>query len=37
MLALDISDDNSIQSFSKELLKNISKLDILINNAGYNL
>lgn len=37
MLALDISDDNSIQSFSKELWKHISQLDVLINNAGYNL
>lgn len=37
MLPLDVSDDNSIKSFSKELLKNITKIDILINNAGYNL
>ena len=37
MLALDIADDNSIKSFSKELFKNISQLDVLINNAGYYL
>lgn len=37
MLELDIADDNSIKSFGKELFKRISKLDILINNAGYYL
>jgi len=37
MLSLDIADDNSIQSFSKELFKHISQLDVLINNAGYYL
>lgn len=37
MLALDISDDNSIKSFRVELFKQISKIDVLINNAGYYL
>jgi short-subunit dehydrogenase len=37
MLALDIADDNSIKFFSIELLKQISQLDVLINNAGYYL
>lgn len=37
MLVLDIADDNSIKSFGNELFKHISQLDILINNAGYNL
>lgn len=37
MLALDIADDNSIKSFSNELFKHISQLDVLINNAGYYL
>lgn len=35
LLALDISDDQSIKSFGVELFKHISKLDVLINNAGY--
>lgn len=37
MLALDIADDNSINSFSKELFNHITQLDVLINNAGYYL
>lgn len=37
MLALDITDDNSIQSFGKELFKHITKIDVLINNAGFYL
>lgn len=37
MLALDISDDNSIKDFSKEFFASVSQLDILINNAGYYL
>ena len=37
MLALDIADDNSINFFSNELFKQISQLDVLINNAGYYL
>lgn len=37
MLALDIADDNSIQTFEKELFKHIKQLDVLINNAGYYL
>jgi len=35
LLALDIADDNSIESFGKQLFSQISKLDVLINNAGY--
>ena len=37
IIALDIADDNSIQSFGKELFKHISQLDVLINNAGFYL
>lgn len=37
MLELDIADDHSIQSFSKELFRHISQLDVLINNAGFYL
>lgn len=37
MLALDITDDNSIQSFSKQLFTEITQLDVLINNAGFYL
>lgn len=37
MLALDIANDSSIKSFSNELFKLISQLDVLINNAGYYL
>jgi short-subunit dehydrogenase len=35
LLALDIADDNSIESFGKELFSQIQQLDVLINNAGY--
>jgi|SRR5579859_3768813 len=35
LLALDIADYNSIASFSKKLFREINKLDVLINNAGY--
>jgi short-subunit dehydrogenase len=35
LLALDISDDNSIESLSKKLFSQITQLDVLINNAGY--
>jgi short-subunit dehydrogenase len=35
LLALDIADDNSIESFGKKLFSQINKLDVLINNAGY--
>ena len=37
MLALDITDDNSIQSFGKKLFAEIGTLDVLINNAGFYL
>lgn len=37
ILALDIADDNSLKMFANELFKHISKLDILINNAGFYL
>lgn len=37
MLALDITDDDSIQSFGKKLFAEIDKLDVLINNAGFYL
>lgn len=35
LLALDIADDKSIESFGKKLFNQINKLDVLINNAGY--
>lgn len=35
LLPLDISDDDSINSFTKELFTQIEKIDILVNNAGY--
>ncbi|HEU4790448.1 MAG TPA: SDR family NAD(P)-dependent oxidoreductase [Flavobacterium sp.] len=35
LLYLDISDDDSINSFTKELFIQIEKLDVLVNNAGY--
>lgn len=35
LMALDISDDNSIESFGKQLFSQIQQLDVLINNAGY--
>ena len=37
MLALDITDDNSIKSFDKQLFTEIKQLDVLINNAGFYL
>lgn len=37
ILALDIADDSSIQSFGKEMFKHINRLDVLINNAGFYL
>jgi short-subunit dehydrogenase len=37
VLALDIADDDSIQSFRNELFRHISTLDVLINNAGFYL
>jgi short-subunit dehydrogenase len=35
LLALDIADDDSIESFAKELFNQVRQLDVLINNAGY--
>jgi len=35
LLALDISDDNSIDFFLKQLFSQVGQLDVLINNAGY--
>jgi len=37
LLALDITDDNSIKSFRKQLFTEIKQLDVLINNAGFYL
>jgi short-subunit dehydrogenase len=37
LLALDITDDDSIESFAKELFSQINRLDVLINNAGFYL
>jgi short-subunit dehydrogenase len=35
LLALDIADVESIESFGKELFSQVRQLDVLINNAGY--
>jgi len=35
LIDLDISSESSIKSFSEKLFKQIDKLDLLINNAGY--
>jgi short-subunit dehydrogenase len=35
LLRLDISDDDSIDSFTKELYTHIEQLDVLVNNAGF--
>lgn len=35
LLALDISDNNSIESFVKRLFTEVEHLDVLVNNAGY--
>lgn len=35
LLALDIADDDSIESFDEELFSQVKQLDVLINNAGY--
>ncbi|POY38699.1 short-chain dehydrogenase/reductase [Flavobacterium alvei] len=35
MIALDLDSEQSINSFSERLFKEIGKLDILINNAGF--
>ncbi|WP_281635394.1 SDR family NAD(P)-dependent oxidoreductase [Flavobacterium marginilacus] len=35
MIALDLDSEQSISSFSERLFKEIPKLDILINNAGF--
>lgn len=35
LLRLDIGDDDSVQSFTKELFQHTKQLDVLVNNAGY--
>jgi short-subunit dehydrogenase len=35
MIALDLDSEESINSFSEKLFKEIPKLDVLINNAGF--
>ena len=35
LLTLDISDDNSINLFVKQLFREVVHVDVLINNAGY--
>lgn len=37
VLALDITDENSIKEFTKRLFETVNQLDILVNNAGYML
>ena len=35
MIALDLDSEQSINTFSERIFKEISRLDILINNAGF--
>lgn len=35
LLTLDIDDDASIEAFAAELSQQVSRLDVLVNNAGY--
>ncbi|MGN6830034.1 SDR family oxidoreductase [Paucibacter sp. M5-1] len=35
LLRLNIDDDESIKSFTQELLRHTQRLDVLVNNAGY--
>jgi NADP-dependent 3-hydroxy acid dehydrogenase YdfG len=35
MIALDLDSDDSINTFPDRLFKEIGKLDVLINNAGF--
>lgn len=35
LLRLDIDDDESIASFTRELARSTERLDVLVNNAGY--
>lgn len=37
VLALDITDENSINEFTKQLFETVSNLDVLVNCAGYML
>lgn len=37
LLSLDISDNSSIQSFATQLFREVTQLDVLINNAGFYL
>lgn len=37
LLRLDIDDDSSVQSFTRELFACTEKLDVLVNNAGFML
>ncbi|GGA72669.1 short-chain dehydrogenase/reductase [Flavobacterium palustre] len=37
VLALDISNENSIKEFTKQLFETVDQLDVLVNNAGYML
>ncbi len=37
VLALDITDENSIREFTKQLFETTNQLDVLVNNAGYML
>lgn len=37
VLTLDITDENSIKEFTKQLFETVNQLDVLVNNAGYML
>ncbi|NQX56219.1 SDR family oxidoreductase [Pedobacter panaciterrae] len=37
VLALDITSENSITEFTKQLFETVNQLDVLVNNAGYML
>ncbi len=37
VLSLDVTDEKSIEKFTKQLFETVKQLDILVNNAGYML
>lgn len=37
VMALDITNENSIKEFTRQLFETVNQLDILVNNAGYML
>ncbi|MFB9110016.1 SDR family oxidoreductase [Flavobacterium gyeonganense] len=37
VMALDITNENSIKEFTRQIFETVNQLDILVNNAGYML